>query len=430
MIKQIVQHSSKLIEFLALLQLSLSKPQMRHVLRITEGVIVSDAPHKTLARLYDIMVEAPDVSNGADFLRISPWSVEEDLRAPQRIFVVEELKRVSEMTGDRVLYVSIDDSLTDKDPGTRHLEPVDVHHDHTKGSKRKPAYTNGTVHVEVRLQLAGCAYVFDFALYMREKTVRRLNRKRKKGRRLRFRSKYNLVREILQKLKQLLPPEFIVYVLFDSWYASNKLLKYCHRQGWHVICAIRSNRTLDGIKLSEWNQRLKHQSYTRVTLTTTDLRKRKYFVRTRMGRLKNVPFDVCVLISKRHPGDKRPKYFLCTDLSLSAQQILSIYQKRWPIEVDNYYVKQLLGLGDFRVQSYEAVEKWFALVFLAYNFLLWRLHHAPPEANFKTVADVIRTHRQEHARQVLEAACREALQWQDTTPVFQRFLCQFEPDLT
>ena len=295
MIKQIVQHSSKLIEFLALLQLNLSKPQMRHVLRITEGVIVSDAPHKTLARLYDIMVEAPDASNGADFLRISPWSVEEDLRAPQRIFVVEELKRVSEMTGDRVLYVSIDDSLTDKDPGTRHLDPVDVHHDHTKGSKRKPAYTNGTVHVEVRLQLAGCAYVFDFALYMREKKVRRLNRKRKKGRRLRFRSKYNLVREILQKLKQLLPPEFIVYVLFDSWYASNKLLKYCHRQGWHVICAIRSNRTLDGIKLSEWNQRLKHQSYMRVTLTTTDLRKREYFVRTRMGTLKNVPFDVCVL---------------------------------------------------------------------------------------------------------------------------------------
>jgi hypothetical protein len=29
-----------------------------------------------------------------------------------------------------------------------------------------------------------------------------------------------------------------------------------------------------------------------------------------------------VLISKRHHRDKRPKYFLCTDLSLSAQQIL------------------------------------------------------------------------------------------------------------
>ena len=62
-------------------------------------------------------------------------------------------------------------------------------------------------------------------------------------------------------------------------------------------------------------------------------------------------------------------------LSLSAQNILSIYQKRWPIEVDNFYVKQHLGLADFRVQSYEAIEKWFAVVFLALGFLQWRLNH-------------------------------------------------------
>ena len=75
MIKQIVQHSSKLIEFLVLLQLNLTKPQTRHVLRIADAVIVSEAPYKTLATLYDIIVDAPDASNGADFLRISPWQV-------------------------------------------------------------------------------------------------------------------------------------------------------------------------------------------------------------------------------------------------------------------------------------------------------------------------------------------------------------------
>ena len=430
MIKQIVQHSSKLIEFIVLLQLNLSKPQTRHVLRITDAVIVSEAPYKTLATLYDIIVDAPDASNGADFLRISPWQVEGDLREQQRTFVVADLKRLMVETGEQVLYVSVDDSLTEKDKDTRHLQPVDFHHDHTKSSGRKQAYSNGTVHVEVRLQLGEHAYVFDWALYVREKTVRRLNRKRARNRRLRFRSKYNLVRVILMKLKLLLPPELVIYVLFDSWYASNKLLKFCRRQGWHVICAIKSNRTLDGIKLSQWNQRLKHQPYTRIELTATDQRKRLYLVRTHQGRLKNVPFEVCVLISKRHRGDKRPKYFLCTDLSLSAQQILSKYQKRWPIEVDNYYVKQLLGLGDFRVQSYEAVEKWFALVFLAYTFLQWRLNHALPEEKFKTVADVIRSHRQEHARHVLKAACEEALHWQDTAPVFERFIRQLELDVT
>ena len=403
---------------------------MGHVLRVTDAVIVSEAPYKTLATLYETIVDAPDPSNGADFLRISPWEAERDLRQQQRVFVINDLKQLMNETEEREVYVSIDDSLTAKDKGTRHLEPVDFHHDHTKSSRGKQAYTNGTVHVEVRLQLGEHAYVFDWALYLREKTVRRLNRRRAKNGRLRFRSKYRIVRAMLAELKDLLPAGLVVYVLFDSWYASNKLMTFCRRQGWHVICAIKSNRTLDGIKLSQWNQRLKRQPYTRILPTATDSRKRPYLVRTLQGRLNNVPFAVCVLISKRHRGDKRPKYFLCTDLSLSAQQVLTNYQKRWPIEVDNYYVKQLLGLGDFRVQSYEAVEKWFALVFLAYTFLQWRLNHALPDEKFKTVADVIRAHRQEHARHVLEAACAEALHWQDITPVLERFIRQPEPSLT
>ena len=429
MIKQIVQHSAQLVEFIVLLQLNLAKPQYRHVLNIADTVIVCEAPHKTLTTLYDLLVDAPDASNAADCLRISPWKAV-DLREPLRDFTIGDLMQAASLLEEEVLWVSIDDSLTAKDKGTTCLQAVDWHHDHTKSVGKKQAYTNGTQHVEVRIQLGNQAYVYDWGLYLREKTVRRLNRQRKKGQRLSFCSKYRIVRAILADLKQRLPARFPVYVLFDSWYASNKLLKFCRRQGWHVICAIKSNRTLDGVKLSEWNQRLKHQPYTRVNPAATDQRKRPYLVRARKGKLKNVPFEVCVLISKRHRGDKRPKYFLCTDLSLSPQQILTFYQKRWPIEVDNYYVKQLLGLGDFRVQSYEAIEKWFAIIFLAYTFLQWRLNHAQPDERFKVVADVIRAHRQQHARLVLEAACQIAVACQDVTQVLHRFVSQKSPILT
>ena len=118
------------------------------------------------------------------------------------------------------------------------------------------------------------------------------------------------------------------------------------------------------------------------------------------------------------------QYFLCTDLALSAQQILSIYQKRWPIEVDNFYVKQHLGLADFRVQSYEATEKWFAIVFLAFVFFQWRLHHAHAKAQWHSLADVVRQHRYEHARTLLATACQEAAKLSDYLPVLERFLCQ------
>jgi hypothetical protein len=426
LIKQIVQHSTKLIEFLVLLQLNLSKPQYRHVLNIADAVVVCEAPHKTLTSLYELIVDAPHPSNAADCLRISPWSAA-DLREPLRDFTIGSLMQLAVQLEGAALFVSIDDSLTEKDKGTTCLEAVDWHHDHTKSQGKKQVYTNGTQHIEVRIQLGDQAYVYDWELYLREKTVRRLNRKRTKGQRLHFRTKYRIVRAILVNLKQRLPARFPVYVLFDSWYASNNLLKFCRRQGWHIICAIKSNRTLDGVKLSAWNQRLKHQPYLRVNLAATDQRKRPYLVRARQGRLKNVPFEVCVLISKRHCGDKRPKYFLCTDLSLAPQQILTFYQKRWPIEVDNYYVKQLLGLGDFRVQSYEAVEKWFAIVFLAYTFLQWRLNHKQPNERFQVVADVIRHHRQQHARHVLEAACAFAVMCKDMPQVLQRFVSNGSP---
>ena len=166
--------------------------------------------------------------------------------------------------------------------------------------------------------------------------MRRLNRERDPEQRLRFRKKTTLAQEMLVELHQLLPSGFQVYVLFDSWYAANRLLKFCRRQGWHVVCAIKSNRKLDDQKLSQWPQTLQHQRYQRVQLTATDQRSRTYLVRARRGKLRKVPFEVCVLISQRHHRDQPPKYFLCTALSLTAQQILPIYQKRWPIEVDNF----------------------------------------------------------------------------------------------
>jgi hypothetical protein len=424
LLKLIVQHSPQLLAFLCGLPLRLSKPQWQHVLRLADALIVSETRHKTIAGVYRLIVDAPDASHGADTLRISPWTAE-DLRAPLRHFIVADLVTYAHQSDHWTLYVSLDDSLGAKDKGTRHLEAVEYHHDHTKSQgKQKPYYTNGTVHVEVRLALGTRSYAYDWRLYLREKTVRRLNRERDPEQRLRFRKKTTLAQEMLAELHQLLPAGFQVYVLFDSWYAANRLLKFCRRQGWHVVCAIKSNRKLDDQKLSQWPQALRHQRYQRVQLTATDGRQRPYLVRPLQGRLNHLSFDVCVLISKRHQRDKHPQYFLCTDLALSAQQILSIYQKRWPVEVDNFYVKQHLGLADFRVQSYEATEKWFAVVFLALVFLQWRLNHAHAKEPWHSLADVVRQHRYEHARTLLETACQEAAKLSDYLPVLKRFLCE------
>lgn len=406
---------------MALLQLNLTKPQRQHVERIADAVIVSEARHKTLSALYEIIVDAPDPTNAADCLRISPWRAE-DIREVMRAYVVRYLIEYADRTGVKQLFISLDDSLSEKDKATRHLEPVEYHHDHTNSTPKKQQYTNGAVHVGLRLQVGPVAFSYDWRLYLRQKTVRRLNRTRAADQRLRFRTKYHLAREMLADLKSRLPKGYQVYLLCDSWYASTKLLKFCRRQGWHVICAVKSNRTLDGKKLSQWNQQLKHQRYQRITPAATDQRSRPYLLRQCRGKLKQVPFEVCVFISKRHPGDKRPKYFLSTDCSLSVRKVLTYYQKRWAIEVDHLYLKQFLGLADFRVHSFEAVEKWYAIIFLALTYLQWRFNNALQSEPFASIAEVIHRHRQEHARQLLQDACQQVLDTGQVEPVLARLM--------
>ncbi len=46
-----------------------------------------------------------------------------------------------------------------------------------------------------------------------------------------------------------------------------------------------------------------------------------------------------------------------TDLARSVGQTLRGYGGRWSCEVVNFYVKTQLGLADFRVRSYEAVDR-------------------------------------------------------------------------
>src|SRR4030095_4405762 len=114
------------------LHLRLSKPQWQHVIRIADALIVSDTPHTTIAGLYRVSVDAPDASNGADSLRLSPWTTE-DLRAPIRHFTVADLVAYATETNEWTLYVSLDDSLGAKDKGTRHLvcRPLLVKKRHT-----------------------------------------------------------------------------------------------------------------------------------------------------------------------------------------------------------------------------------------------------------------------------------------------------------
>jgi hypothetical protein len=181
------------------------------------------------------------------------------------------------------------------------------------------------------------------------------------------------------------------------------------------------NRKLNGKRIDQIAYALRHRRYTHVRVTAADGNKTIYYVRHTTGRLTNVPYDVRVFFSKRHPREKSPAYFMSTDLTRSAQQALQGYSWRWSCEVVNFYVKTQLGLADFRVQSYQAVDKYLVVVLLTWAYVERRFEQER-SAHIKTYGDVIRRHRDEHAVDWLTGALEMMQETGDIRQVLQRFL--------
>ena len=417
--KTVVQRSLAIGTFLGLVGLTatLSQPQLRHLERFADLVAVAPR-RKTLARLAELELDGVDPSNLADFFRISPWGPD-DIRQPLLAFIMQFLHQHPELSA-LPIYFTLDDSLTQKDKGTHKLESVDWHFDHNQKRTVK-----GVCHVVLGIHWGSFHFPLNWRLYLRQCTVRRLNRKAKRRHkpRLRYCSKLQLAQEMLAQVIPLLPSKHPVYVLFDSWYTSAKLVKWVRQQGWHVIAAVKSNRSVGGQTLTLWHQSFKGRSYEPVSLELANKQRRRYYTRTLTGRIRGVSGEVRVIISQRGRGACAPKYFLCTDTTLSAQEILKRYQKRWSQEVDYWYVKLQLGLGDFRLHSHEAIERWYAVIYLVFNFLYWLRYqeHGKHKAS-TSLSEVLMEIRHHHQRETLRAACEEVARGARVEDVVKRYM--------
>jgi DDE superfamily endonuclease len=420
MLTRIVQPAPALETVLDSLHLNLSQPQRDHLLDLADSLLVCDE-RKTLAALQRQFLDATDPSNWADFLRISPWSAADVRDALRRHQVTWLLELAQARNLPTVLYVNLDDSLGKKDKHTSHIEPVDWFHDHNESTPSRPRYHKAFCYLECTLRAGDLTATVDLRLDLRDKTVRRLNRHRSPEHRLRFRSKFHLAREIVEALKPLLPAGWTVYVQFDSWYASEQLLRYVHRQGWHAVCALKSNRKLRGQRLSQFVATLRHKWYTPVRVTAADGHSTTSYVRDAVGRLSKVPFDVRVMFSKRHPRARSWAYFASTDLARSVVETLRGYGGRWTCEVVNFSTKTRLGLADFRVRSYEAVERYVVAVHLAWAYVEERFARER-SAQIRCYGDVLRRHRDDHAAAWLRAAVEQGIRTGDIEAVLNRFL--------
>jgi len=425
--KSIVHRSLAIGTFVGLLGLTatLHQPQLRHLERFADLLVVAPR-RKTLAQLAAQECDGVDPSNLADFFRISPWNPD-DIRLPLIAAVLDYLKTHNH-DKTQPLFLALDDSLVPKDKGTRHLEAVDWFFDHK--THRTIRASN---HLSLSISWGGFYFPLTERLYLREATVRRSNRKRPKHKRLTYVSKPKLAQQMLEQVRPYLPEGVKVYVLFDSWYTSARLVRWIRNRGWHVIAGVKSNRTVSCRqgnppkarcqKVSNWHNDFKGKPYERVRLGLANGKTRTYYVRSLLGRLRGVPGEVRVLISQKGPGKATPRYFLCTDVTLSCQEVLKLYQNRWRIETDYWQVKMHLGLGDYRIRSYEAISRWYSVVYLVLAYLYWRKyeHQKKPGCTI-SLSEVIQAIRQEHQRECLREACQKVAQGEPLEEVLRRYL--------
>src|ERR1700730_7590502 len=124
--KTIVRRSVAIVTFLGLLGLGLHAPQLRHLERLADLLVVAPR-RKTLAELAAQELDGVDASNLAAFFGISPWDAD-DPSLPLIEFILDYLKA---HVPDRTLpiYLTLDDSLAAKARGPRKLQSVDWHFD-------------------------------------------------------------------------------------------------------------------------------------------------------------------------------------------------------------------------------------------------------------------------------------------------------------
>lgn len=402
----IVAHSDALCNFLLPLLVELNGPQQRHALNVVAALLVcTRLKHRTLAALTRVLrVPHADHFACADFFRDSSWSAEQ-VQQTLVCFLLQTVAQIQRVTGWRLLFLSIDDALAPKDVATTALEAVTFHHDHVEQRRQKKHYTNASRYVTLHLQLGSVQLSLAWRLYLSRKQVQHLNRARRESTqpRLTYHSLVELAEAMLDEVAPHLPSAGRVYVLFDSWYDGHHLERFIQSHGWHWICATKSNRVVHDRSLSQWWTHLGHQRITPVVVRSAT-RSRRYATRCVVGRLRCYPQPVVAIISKQARRDRHPAYFLCSDTALSIRTVVKYYGYRWQAEVDNWYLKERFGLADYRLQSYEAIQRWHTLVFAAYAFVQYRrmrLLLTHPKATLPELPEVLAAHQHEHLHQTV-----------------------------
>ena len=152
----------------------------------------------------------------------------------------------------------------------------------------------------------------------------------------------------------------------DRWYTNANVWNKCKAKKRHLIGAMQTNRILypHGARTSphDYASILPPDQFHLVTV-----KGREYYVHRYQGHLNKIDQAVVLLTYPKEAFGvcTALKVFLCSDLSLSDEQVLEHYSHRWKIEVMFKQQKQYLGLKSFMIRSAKVIDRFLIILTLA-----------------------------------------------------------------
>ncbi len=155
------------------------------------------------------------------------------------------------------------------------------------------------------------------------------------------------------------------YVLFDSWFSNPAQITAIHSKGMDVIAMIKKSSRI------KYSYGGKQQSIKEIYSKNKKRRGRsKYLLSVDVMVGKETPIPAKIVCVRNKSNRKDWLAFICTDTTLSEEEIIRIYGKRWQIEVFFKTCKSMLNLiGECHSLSYDALTAYAAIVFTRYMLL-------------------------------------------------------------
>ena len=216
----------------------------------------------------------------------------------------------------------VDDTIEEK-PSTDENEIVNWHYDHSKGSSVKGINIISTLYYNKGIRLP-----VTFDLVRKPKII--LDKKTGKEKRISEKTKNEQYRQMLNTcIKNKIK---FSYVLNDVWYASSENMMFVKEENKKdFIMPIKTNRKIALSKRDKLNGKY-------VTVSELELKEGI----TYKIYLEAVEFQLLLIkqIFKNDDSSQGVLYLVSSDLTLTYDNIITIYQRRWKVEEYHKSLKQ------------------------------------------------------------------------------------------